>query len=657
METLHLPLVKGNKKILQNKKEGNKMKVKGLISILSILLILTILPVMAYAEIPQTINYQGYLTDSEGNPVDGDVKMTFSIYDVATGGTALWTETKDVTVNYGVYSVVLGTEDPSSNPLNLPFDVPYYLGVKVGTDEEMTPRQPLTSVPYALSADVADYAYDIADGAVTDAKIKGPISGLKIDLTGLDADTVDGVHATDLEESAEIDADIAAHASDASAHHTKTTSFTDMTGQIADAQIPTEITRDSELSWHNLRDIPRDIADGDDVGGITSETDPQVGSNTRNYVPKWDGLALVTGSIYDNGNVGIGTTSPDSKLHVVGNLQADIIRASDGSAQTPGISFITDTDTGLFRPGVDKLYFVTGGSDRMRIDDTGDVEIFGKVGIGTTSPGAKLHTVGDAGIKISNSAQTSNAFLVPDATRGLQITNGSRTVMMQFEHRTGNVGIGTTSPKAKLAVSSGGPIWTTNGWQKALRLGEGSGTSAIQFVNSGTGAKHFGLGATSTNKFYGWYTTTDGATGDAANYWLTVNGNGNVGIGTTSPGNYKLYVAGNAYATGRWESSDKRWKKNITPLENALDKVSQLQGVSYEWKVDEYPEKGFTEDTQIGLIAQDVEEVIPELVHTDNDGYKSVSYGKITAVLVEAVKELKAQNEELRAEIEALKNQ
>jgi hypothetical protein len=102
--------------------------------------------------IPQQIAYQGYLTDSGGVPHNGTISMTFRIYSVSSGGAALWTETQDVTVNQGVYSVNLG----EVAPLSLAFDVPYYLGITVGADGEMTPRQALTSVGYAYRAQSAD---------------------------------------------------------------------------------------------------------------------------------------------------------------------------------------------------------------------------------------------------------------------------------------------------------------------------------------------------------------------------------------------------------------------------------------------------------------------------------------------------------------------
>lgn len=102
----------------------------------------------ALAAVPKTINYQGYLTNAKGEPVNGSVEMLFALYNVQTSGTALWSETQTVMVKRGVYSVILG----SITPFDFPFDVQYYLGVAVGADSEMTPRQPLTSVGYAVNS-------------------------------------------------------------------------------------------------------------------------------------------------------------------------------------------------------------------------------------------------------------------------------------------------------------------------------------------------------------------------------------------------------------------------------------------------------------------------------------------------------------------------
>ena len=118
---------------------------------LVLILVLSILIYPVYSALPQKMNYQGYLTNASGVPINGTVQMVFSIYNVSSGGSPLWTETHSVTVSQGVYSVILG-EGSTPTPINLPFDTTYYLGVQAGTDPEMTPRKVLTSVGYAFQA-------------------------------------------------------------------------------------------------------------------------------------------------------------------------------------------------------------------------------------------------------------------------------------------------------------------------------------------------------------------------------------------------------------------------------------------------------------------------------------------------------------------------
>ncbi len=106
---------------------------------------------------------------------------------------------------------------------------------------------------------------------------------------------------------------------------------------------------------------------------------------------------------------------------------------------------------------------------------------------------------------------------------------------------------------------------------------------------------------------------------------------GNVGIGTSSPG-YQLDLTGSVRAVGFYYSSDKRLKKDILPLQNSVKKVKALEGVSFKWKKTGTP--------TIGFIAQDVEKVVPEVVKTDEiSSFKSVEYGNLVALIVEAFKD------------------
>jgi len=117
----------------------------------------------ASAEIPQTMSYQGVLEDQAGQPVpDGNYQVTFKIYTVPSGGTALWSEAQTVAVADGIFSTLLG----GSQPLSLGFDVPYWLGVRLGSDPEFTPRVALAAAPYALRAQVAEVGED-ADWAIS----------------------------------------------------------------------------------------------------------------------------------------------------------------------------------------------------------------------------------------------------------------------------------------------------------------------------------------------------------------------------------------------------------------------------------------------------------------------------------------------------------
>ncbi|MCU0461718.1 MAG: tail fiber domain-containing protein [Bacteroidales bacterium] len=115
-----------------------------------------------------------------------------------------------------------------------------------------------------------------------------------------------------------------------------------------------------------------------------------------------------------------------------------------------------------------------------------------------------------------------------------------------------------------------------------------------------------------------------------------------------NPGSYMLYVAGNAWTTGTWGSSDIRWKKNISVLGDELSRIVNLNPVKYEWRKDEFPEIKFDSGDQIGLIAQDVEKIFPELIKTDANGYKAVAYDKLSVILVKGMKEQQKQIDELK---------
>ena len=124
---------------------------------------------LALAQVPQLMNYQGLLTDpATGEPVADDTyEMVFSIYDVSTGGSAVWTESKSVQTQNGLYSVLLGSTTPlTATVLSGPEK---YLGIKVGTDAEMTPRKRIVSTAYAIMSAEAENSWRLTGNSATTA--------------------------------------------------------------------------------------------------------------------------------------------------------------------------------------------------------------------------------------------------------------------------------------------------------------------------------------------------------------------------------------------------------------------------------------------------------------------------------------------------------
>ena len=117
--------------------------------------------------------------------------------------------------------------------------------------------------------------------------------------------------------------------------------------------------------------------------------------------------------------------------------------------------------------------------------------------------------------------------------------------------------------------------------------------------------------------------------------------------------NALLRVNGTLEMAGSYLASDKRWKRDIQTLSDTRQVVAQLRGVSYLWRRDEFPEKGFVEGRQLGFIAQEVAEVLPEVVKTNSDGSLTVSYIQVIPVLTEAVKEQQALIDQLLQRIES----
>jgi hypothetical protein len=190
----------------------------------------------------------------------------------------------------------------------------------------------------------------------------------------------------------------------------------------------------------------------------------------------------------------------------------------------------------------------------------------------------------------------------------------------------GRVGINTTQPGSPLQVHSNTTY--SNGITPIIKI---SDNYKLWNIGLGDDGDRFSI-----------------ASEDYTERFTIMKSNGNVGVGTTSP-SYKLQVGmagdGTQARANAWNLlSDARLKKDLTGLTNSLDMVEKINGYYYYWNT------GIDKTRQVGFSAQELKEVIPEVVSEGDDGYLSVEYGKMTPLLIEAIKELKAANDILKLE-------
>jgi hypothetical protein len=357
----------------------------------------------------------------------------------------------------------------------------------------------------------------------------------------------------------------------------------------------------------------RNVAIGFQAGYTTNRYNVCIGEQT--------GYALATGQ----GNVIIGTYTGQNLISGTGNI---FLGLEAGLAETTGSYSVM---IGL-------------GSGRSATG-SGNVFLGNYSGYGETG---------------SDKLVIENNYIGSDNAGNALIYGDFNSNLLRFN---GNVGISANPGAAKLNVV------------------DDATTIAVKGETSWTGSTaHFGIygsGAGSTGFNHGVYGTANGGT-QAFGIWGTASGAANYNVGVygsaSGTGNSAGYFAGNVTVTGTFTNpSDQNLKKDIKPLLGALDNVLKIQGVSYTWKSEQeldgyiqgkssddrmgvHEKFNFPEGKQIGVIAQDVEQVLPELVQTDADGIKSVDYIKMIPVLIEAIKEQQKIIEGLSVEIEQLKN-
>jgi len=385
------------------------------------------------------------------------------------------------------------------------------------------------------------------------------------------------------------------------------------------------------------------------------------------------------GTSYFDGDVGIGTTSPGAKLHVDGTAifdtqtgaqpfyitrdgatdQALKIYVDDSAAIFESIQDEAADNYGAFQfildAGVTEPYFdVRKGTalanTLFRVDGNGNV------GVGTTSPGSKLEVngtfkaTGTGLIQGRLSVGTSSSSDIDMLRAGgnyITATNASgvlyfRTVsdIRMAILANGNIGIKTTNPSYLLDVRDGtlsGAIARFSAVNAHVIIESSTAGPAVLHLKPNATGNKSGQFKVTTGEGYNFRWSNDAASTAEVTYMK---------LDTSTTGGGDLTVKGDIIAYGA--PSDERYKENIKPIESALDKALKLQGVTFDWKESDSI-LDIKED--IGFIAQDVQKVIPELVRENEDGKLSLRYQGVTPILLEAIKELKAEIEELKKQI------
>lgn len=432
---------------------------------------------------------------------------------------------------------------------------------------------------------------------------------------------------------------------------------------------------------------------------IGSTTDVRVrldtdGNGSQQFQVTNDGGSTPVFSVTESGNmVATGTGEFNGDLTLVGASRTLVAGTSFDITGTSGIDIIIDSDNNssvaAFRIQKD------AGTDLFEIQEDGDVFFSDLVGAGTSflqtdAAGQVTRSTADPSTIISGSG-TATQVAYFDAAQNI-----TSEAALYWDATNDRLGVGTSSPDRTLNVggATGAQILLTREDNTTMAgdvLGEllfdSTDDTTPSTTDASAGIRAYASedqGNSNKGGYLTFFTKPTGTLGtNPATERLRITQTGNVGIGDQTPtarlnvdaasgdlllvaqgGTQRLLVDGNGNTTisgkfnsnGIQETSDIRFKTNITDLSNSLEKLMQLRGVTYNWKVNEFPERTFNNRTEIGVIAQEVEKIFPELVNTDEDGYKSVQYSHMVPLLLEAIKEQQKMIESLSTTVDVLRS-
>jgi len=385
------------------------------------------------------------------------------------------------------------------------------------------------------------------------------------------------------------------------------------------------------------------------------------------------------------------------------NNLLNTVQTTDGTKTSPAYSFISDTDTGMYRDATNTLGLTAGGESRIRLSDTNLFLVPGSTTLGThllmsdnlnyttrlistssITVGAATTATNATNIAITNDT-TTNATYYPIFSSATSGNTAARVDSSTLTYNPSTNTLTTTTFAGALSGNATTATTATNSTNATVTTSTTNSDFKIPFANTtGSTTGNYGLLQDSTAVFT-YNPSTDTFTAPIVNSFNIRGGNGsqaepafsfsadtnngmylpssdNIGFVTSGSIRLRITAAGAmglgitpTNTSGRFEatndiiafsSSDKNWKKNIKNINSPLEKLSQINGVEFDWIEDEpiHGNKGH----DIGVIAQEIEQILPEIVQTRESGMKAVQYDKIIPLLIESIKEQQKQIEELK---------
>jgi hypothetical protein len=293
--------------------------------------------------------------------------------------------------------------------------------------------------------------------------------------------------------------------------------------------------------------------------------------------------------------------------------------------------------------------------------------------VGATSPKTKLHVKDNGGaFRIEGTDHVFMELYPQGATTryGYFGYPGASSTVLTFmnQYSTGTMAWGTNNTTRMFLLSDGKLGIGNSSPGSTLTVGSTDGTVPGEITLNPTAASNEGGQINFKRSLNGstvdWSIDQYGTSAADARFrifntselnGMVIKENGFIGMGNSAP-TVRLQVTGDIIANSIAGSSDARFKTNISPITNSLQKVLALRGVHFNWNTTAFPERMFSDKRTIGFIAQEVEKVVPEIVQTENtpEQYKSVHYDKVVALLVEAIKEQQKQINQLQKQVKQL---